>query len=301
MNARQLPPSLLSLPKVARFPRTSAPVPPVKGAQAAGLPRVVLQAYNPPVIAQAPPLPLIVNDGVGDDYESAYREVKSVNVPGGTGGNVLSVYTTQRRWQAVDVYIATNHQAASVVSWISVAIYAITRGVRTLVATGRVRGGSANASTFIRTASARVQADKFEIALSRTGTPQDPAAMNVQVAIVASDHADTNEAESVDGITPANTTLTIASTGVASEVAIAFEPVVITAVNNSGAVRYIQLATAIGNPTLLTWALAIGEGLQYSDQTVLRRFRGSDLLIRESSTPFAYTATTDCPKQFFFR
>ncbi len=297
-----LPPSLLALPKVARFPRTSPPVPPITTRQAAGLPSVVSQAYNPPLVANPPPLPPVVNDGVGDDYESAFRDVKANNVPTGTSGGVLTVYTTQRRWQAVDVYIATNHQAASVISWITVGIYAVTRGIRSLVASGRVRGaGVLTTASFVRAATARVQADKFEIALSRTGLPQDPANMLVQVAVVASDEANTNEAESVDGATPTDTSMSITAVGFSGETAIPGEFVALSAINNSGAARYLQLCTTIGGTTLAAWDLAIGDTLQFTDATFWRRYRGASLLIRESSTPSVYTATTDCPKQVFFR
>jgi len=147
----------------------------------AGLPN--FHVYDPPIAAAVKPPP-IVPDGVGDGYESAVRTYLCTDIPDPTASPILSVYATKRRWRAIDVFVATDFVDASTFGALMVAIYAISRGVRTLVAQGRTR-----ATLGHRVASARVQCDKFEVVIGRDTAPT-AATQSATVTVIASDESE---------------------------------------------------------------------------------------------------------------
>lgn len=111
-------------------------LPPSGIGQSPRLPTVPIPPYIPPTPAlQAPDPPPII--GQATDYESA---LKSVIIA--TGDVQQEVYTTQKRWRGIDVYLSLSPVPLFDAPWdagdsIGIQVYAIVQGVRTLVATGR--------------------------------------------------------------------------------------------------------------------------------------------------------------------
>ena len=295
----RLPPFVVpGLPDRASFPRTSRPV--VGAPPSEALPPV--PAFEPNVIAVAPPLPAIVADGVGDDYESALRtfEIREIPVSGLDGP--LSVYATQKRWRAVDVYIATTAAGAGGTPYLEIGIFAIAKGVRSLVATGRMRGDAAG--VFRRIAAARVVADRFEVVIQKTAAMATPLAP-VQIAIVASDEANEPDTDQLEGSIPAaplGALTALAVIGISAAPQIAVMPVAIHAVNEAAADRYIQFATALAGATRASWLVPSLGTLIFTDEEFLQQFRTfGDLVFRQSSTPFVDTPSGDVRFMFWFR
>jgi len=303
----------------ASFPRVPAGASPSVVAPGVGLPLVA--PYDPPVIAVAPAPPPVVADGVGDGYESASRSLLCADIPAPTTG-WAPIYATGRRWAACDVWITTDYfptAPALGIGWLSFALVAVTRGIRTVVSTGRVRGTSLGApAPGVRVASGRMQADRWEVYATRNGSPAS-SDQSVNVSIVASDEASTPIQQSTglaapspygqDGMIPvASGDGAISATSPQSfssaQGNIPFTPTLIHAVNAAAAMRYLQFSATAAGATIASLAIPAGGSLVESDPVFLQRFtRGgtSELHLRSSSAPVALAAVVDVSFRWWVR
>lgn len=269
---------------IAAFPRTPNGMRLDASNPAAGLPLVPV--YDPPVVKAAPPAPPIVADGVGDGYESASRTVVCGDIPAATSG-WLPIYSTARRWAGADVWVSTDFfptAPALGIGWLSFALVAVSRGVRTVVATGRLRGNASNTpGPAQRVCGARVVADRFEVYAARNGSPAD-AAMVANVSIIASDEATTPAYDGagglpfgVDGVIPvasADGALSATSPQIMpAQGNIPYTPVLVHAWNNTAATE--RLTFQFGALNLAQWAIPAGQSLILSDPAMLRRLSSS--------------------------
>lgn len=142
-----------------------------------------------PVEAPPPQATQVVTGDAGKESEVAFRPGPLL-----TGG-LVSVYTTQRRWKGIDVYLDTGGLAIGGNDGNNVvcALFAIAQGVRTLVATGRMSfaEGQAGWRTKHMIAYRGGAAERFEV---HFGSDFIPAPGTMQLAIVATD-----EVVEVDG------------------------------------------------------------------------------------------------------
>lgn len=93
-------------------------------------------------------------------------------------------YVTKQPWRGLDVYLDTTATTFnSNTSFVSVGIYAVVRGIRTLVATGRFRALGPLIGAPARVASVRLpMAERFEVTIAYDETP---TATNIPVTVVA--------------------------------------------------------------------------------------------------------------------
>lgn len=268
---------------------------------------------------EMPPPPPALDSGLADGYETFTKEYFCSDLPivAAAGNAPMSVYATKSRWKAIDVYGLTDFAPVGNPSqaFITIGIYAIARGLRSLVASGRIRGGTLGLPAQ-RIASARCVCDRFEVVAQRTNIVMaNPAAMKVSLSVIASDHADTESGETTEGlganqpgnggiipvdVSGAPTLLTLATPKAitVNQGQIPLQPYAIHAVNTSAALRYIQISDVGGGTTLASFAIPPGESLIVTDPRLLRRFMslqfaGNTIAFRQSSTPIANTASAD--------
>lgn len=318
MNPRRFPPGVLAPGTLATFPR-SRDVRPQPSSPPLALPPT--PAYVAPQASniEQPPPPFAVDQGLAEGYETFTKEWFCSDLPivSAAGNAPMAVYATKARWKAIDVYGLTNFAPVGDPSqaFISIGIYAVARGLRTLVATGRMRGGTLGLPGQ-RIASARCVCDRFEVVAQRTNIVMaDPTGMKVSLSVIASDHGDSESGESTEGLgspTPGNggvipvdvsgapTLLTLATPKAitVNQGQLPLQPYAIHAVNTSAAVRYIQIAASAAGTTLATFSIPAGESLIVTDPRLLRRFLSLQFLtntiaFRQSSTPIVLTASAD--------
>lgn len=318
-EAKSIPPNVrgdLSVPQPpktrARYPNQPRGAQPEATAPGAGLPLVA--PYEPPILAKAPPPPPVVADGVGDGYESAMRTYPAEAIPiAPNAGTVpLSVYQTKKRWRAIDVYVASDYQGAAATDFLTVAVYAIVRGVRTLVASGRMRPvlglPTASAPGPKRVCAVRVQSQVFEVVVQCSSAP-NAAGQSVTIGVVATDEANGDEAEDEEsGVISASIALSAAASIAPSAFTnrdFPYVPVALHAMTTAAAVRYLQFAALAAGATLASFRLEAGGTLVVTDKTMLRRLAvmtsGGSPVFRQSSTPFVNTPTADVVYNWWFR
>lgn len=118
--------------------------------------------------------------------------VVASNAPLASPGLVAS---TTKQWKACDVYVSVQPSAPSINGTLSFFVFAVTRGVRALVASGRLslspQSGEAAApspTSPVWVAAARAPATTFEVVCSYANTHADlnPPAVNMSIAVIAS-------------------------------------------------------------------------------------------------------------------
>lgn len=318
MSNLRFPPGLFPPGTVARLPQRVRSASPQSAPPPLALPPVaVFDAPQAPAPA-APPPPQQTDSGIASGYETFTKEYFCSDLPivAAAGNAPMTVYQTKARWKALDVYALTDFAPVGNPSqaFISFGIYAISRGLRSLVATGRIRGGSLGLPGQ-RVASARVVCDRFEVVMQRTNiTMAAPTTMKVSVSIVASDSGDSESIEDLAGlgagqpgdagiipvdVSGAPTLLTLATPKAITVVQgqLPLVPVALHAVNTAGAVRYIQLSSS-GGTTLASFSIPAGESLIITDPRLLRRylslqFATNTISFRQSSTPIVNTPSAD--------
>ena len=153
----------------------------------ARLPGVPAPPYDPPIEPPTADAPMASTGSLNgiENYESALKKIPFPSL------NEFPVYTTQRRWRAIDVYL--NALSAGAVmdneARLSFAIYAIARGIRSIVAKGTV--AQIQQEPVLWVAGARVQAERFEVTVTGpTFTNVNDPSNYLQISVVASDEAD---------------------------------------------------------------------------------------------------------------
>lgn len=135
------------------------------------------------------------SDAAGIPYEAAVNPLQftALQVAG-----YVNAYATQKQWRCLDVYLDLSQfqvQSPNVgIGFVTCAIYAVTKGMRTLVATGRTRSLALPGA--IRIASVRLAiAERLEVVVGSdynaqqvTPTPNFPAP-SITVAVIATDNA----------------------------------------------------------------------------------------------------------------
>lgn len=230
----------------------------------------------------------------------------------GTGAPGLppeaSLFTTEGSWRGVDVYVLPVPPAAgfSSAGCISIFIYAITKGVRTLVASGRyaVPAGAAPLLPPTWVAGARSIVAKYEVTTQWT---QSSAAAfvvgQVAVAIVASDECvDLPEelgAELAGGCYLQASVATGLGVNIAGvQIPNHLELVKVRAVNGSAAPRYLQLHDTnlvippLGSVPIMEWPLGPGAGYGLEETRVRYRSKNRIQLV-QSSTLNSLTVQVD--------
>lgn len=160
--------------------------------------RVPSNVYDPPVAPALPPEP---NQQLGSLSTSDF-ETNLFKIPWPErNASSVSLFKTRKRWRAIDVYVTSTAAnplpTASNEIILSVYVFAIAAGIRTIVATGRVRWSTDAAGTLRETfalpawvAAARSGGERYEVALHL----QQAAAFTrptgeLQVSYVATDEA----------------------------------------------------------------------------------------------------------------
>ncbi|NBU17519.1 MAG: hypothetical protein EBS48_11035, partial [Actinobacteria bacterium] len=305
-----LPAGTLAQIKRSRTPTAQATPPPL------ALPPTAVYTPKERAIVEAPAPVLPLDSGIAEGYETFTKEWLCTDLPivNAAGNAPMTVYRTKKRWQAVDVYATTNFAPAGdpTNGFLTFGVYAIARGMRSLISTGRLRGGTLGVGA-IRVCGARVVADSFEVVVQRTNVvPADPAGMRVTVSVIASDRADSIDPDDYADFggptTPGEAgVIVLGASGLPNILTTAtpkaitpnqgqipITPVAIMAVNTSAALRYIQLADGAGGTTLASWSVPIGSTIWVTDSRILRRFRQqAGISVRQSSTPIVNTASAD--------
>lgn len=224
----------------------------------------------------------------------------------------VSVYKTIAPWCAVDVYITPNPPTGgySTAGCISVFIYAVTKGMRTLVASGRYAvGAGATPLPFAPrwVAGVRSVAASYEVTVHFTQFGGAPVVVGaVDVSIAASN-------EAVDAPTDIGAELAgqcfLSSGGGGSggigvniagvQIPPHLEVLTVRGVNGAAAARYLMLfdsnavVPANGDAPLMSWPLGdlAGEGL--GGQRIGYRAKLRPQLV-VSSTPLTLTLAADC-------
>lgn len=238
----------------------------------------------------------VLMPGVADGRELAIRTVPIAGL--NSSVNLLPdspIYTTQKRWHGIDVYISTPTNIGAS-NFLNVQIFANNQGVRSLVATGKTAG---TADQGVRIAASRAIADSFEVWVSQRSAAGVPATAKVQLIVVASDEADAGESDSFLGAMSMNfSSDSVYSLGIQLSMSAAPFPVellALEAVNNSGVLRYIQVfnsAVAAGTPRHV-FAIDIGKTMWIDTQVLRMRRFDVGVLIAPSTTPLVNTNPGD--------
>ncbi len=267
--------------------------------------RMPTGAYVPPIPEQLdkPPVPRasplqasqqIVTPAGPYEADSAVILCRDITNP--STAQPLKVFETSRRWKGIDVYISTDFVAALNTQWLSIGIFAIVRETRTLVATGRTRITSGT----IRVASARVQADKFEVVIGKTASALDPANMTARLSYVATDEV-LPEPNKYDGTVPpaagGDEHLRIEAFQGTPGLGLIPTLVMATGVNGSGAVRWYQIfggdtVPIAGDRPMYSLFCGINESffLEADALSALQVARNVGFFAGPSTTAITYTA-----------
>lgn len=213
MNQPPSRPPLRGIPHFPDFARAQVakgrpPGTPPGAPGAPRLPQLPAPPYSPPIAPLAPASAPQQIQGLSDataDYESALQPTR---FNPGVMDKAITVYTFTRRWRAVDVFINVDpgipigpRPAIAAVpgdAAISVQVWAIDRGVRTLVATGRYGamdqavaaaglGAGSVAVSNKRLVAYRGPAEKFEVTAYANWSIL--AGFQVSVAVIGTDQA----------------------------------------------------------------------------------------------------------------
>lgn len=183
----------------ARFARTVGPASGAAAQPSAAFPP--FHVYDPPVMRSAPPTPPLPPNGVTDQIEARSVDVEWPSSAGLLLLKEVQVYTTTRRWGALDVYLA-DPSLIGPGMLLTIRVYAIAaQSPPVLVATGRVGhfalapGGAGEAMTRpLWVCAARAQADRYVVthqveATTPAGLP-GASGQTSSVTVVASNVSD---------------------------------------------------------------------------------------------------------------
>lgn len=165
----------MTLPKRKRTLVSSALVQSATGVQ---LPNVPI--YDPPAAPAAPPPPPIDNGAVFDGKVESYG--KTLDVPQDIETQIA---VTAKPWTAIDVYVSGVFSTNT--SVLTISVYALVRGQRTLVAVGRAQQGNSGSALprAQRVVALRAPiAERYEV----TAHFNEGTTNTFQIAVSASDH-----------------------------------------------------------------------------------------------------------------
>lgn len=245
----------------------------------------------PPPPQQAPVL------GVAGDYEA-----KTVEIDWPFFAETL-VYQTTKRWRACDVYVdlpAT--QLLPSAFTVSVFVYAVSQGARTLVASGRTRytGGVGPFQQFRPNSwmvAARSVAERYEVTARVDLNQAVPLPSGRFAVTVAASDEMTNPPDEIGQFSTVGIG-GIDYTPVGETVPPVLELMSVRAVNTSAAPRYLFLFDTLANvapagQAAMIWPLGPGAGYGVTDDNVRYRSRYAPLLL-VSSDGITFTQAADC-------
>jgi len=254
------------------------------------LPREMLPPLSPAVSPPLPQQPPVL--GVSSDYEA-----KTVPVTC-TRGQEVSVYITSRRWRACDVFVEIPETVAQVFT-LSIFVYAIAQGSRTLVASGRLVFNSATPSLEPRKwiVAARTVAERYEVTARVDYSTIAPQFTNPLLVTVAASDEMTEPPDELGSITKYGSPNGVKFAFVQMTIPPFLEVLAVQGVNTAGAARYLMLfddtSTSFAGLTspVMVWPLGDSAGQGFADHIRYRCRRAPALAI--SSTAGAYTAAAD--------
>lgn len=229
--------------------------------------------FLPTSPAPAAPPPGALARKVTADHESCLVDVpcpNSARVP---------VYTTTKRWKAIDVYLAQPTFALGAGATIRVHVYAVTEGVRTLVGTGCYRDVPTvtdDPSQWL--VAVRQAADRYDVELSYNDLPTDGA--RIQLAVVASDEA--QDSPLVLGAMAVGSTTNLISSVNATAILAPFDPLELVGLTAAATVaqRYLHVhdrgsTAGVGGtaPRLVFGFPAVGDSIQAELTAAMRAKR----------------------------
>lgn len=275
-----------------------------------------MRPYDPPAPVGAPPQPVPLL-GEADSYESR-------TVQWQFEGNVrASLYTTRRRWRAIDVYLdfSSIQVASRAGACFSVLVYALGQQSRTLVASGRAGrwplGTNLALPPPVWICGARAVAERYEVeAWYSDSGPLPLLSATVPVTVIASDEmVEVPERVGVVPLSDTGAVNTILSSATPIQAIPYPEVVGVSGTNGAGGTaaapvpRWLQmfdqaLPLAPGTAPTIEWPLGSVDGDGVVDREI--RYRGAfnelgAVHFRASSTPGTLTAVFDCPMQVLIR
>lgn len=273
------------------------------------LPAMPVEPFSPVIaVPAAPPPPTF--DGRAVDYETGQARI--INWPLATE---TLVYTTRKRWRACDVYVSVVQLAPSALApfIVSVFVYAIVVGQRTLVASGRLpfsNVGTALLPQNVWACAARAGAEKFEVTVRADGADMQ-GKMGIVATVIATDEAVAPLVRLGEITLTGNITFGTVSTTDAVQFATSsltvkppprLEVVRVAGINSGSAARYLQLYEhgPGGAPTtvnmgdnfpVLEWPMGAAAGGGVVDEEVRFRtlFTDANMLLCVSTTAGVYT------------
>lgn len=242
-------------------------------------------AFAPAFVPPPQAAPRQSPDGVLSDREAVLREMQLPNVSGAGSIQEIPVYSTVRRWRGCDVYVDASQVSLAAGQFISVGIYAVARGVRQLVASGRSRGSSGRLAS-VR----RAIAERFDVTVAFNGVTT--GSDRVQVAVVAADEAlpDPDPLEGRISLTN-DGLLESAAASLTVQTPIPFELVALNAAANVGANLFLNVhgvTAPAGLAPVFSFGniQALGDTL-HVDSPILRAQRFSPITVAVSSSAAA--------------
>lgn len=264
----------------------------------------------PPAIMVPPPPPATI--GGDASYESSRVELATW-----PRGALVPIYTTQRRWKAIDVYVqpSEGNPASGVIGGaddlesgnvLSIYVFAINNGIRTCVATGRrIIYDDANLPPFrAHVASSRVVADRFEVvAHLRQAAAAGDLAGGLLFNVLATDEVAAGAELAVGAEYISSSEIKVGPAAGAALVPPPFEVLRVTGANATTAMRWIHVhdtlvvANAGVNGVQPLIALPLPDETMGAAPTIVDlsgfQFNKAPRIVT-SSTATTTTRTTDC-------
>jgi hypothetical protein len=254
------------------------------------LPTVPIVPYEPPLAPAPPPLEEAVL-GVAGSIESQTVDFEY----GGATGVETSLYVTKRRWRACDVFVDVPPNQMPASGCLTILVYAIWQGSRTLVASGRY--GDFDVSGILKVTAprwvvaARASAERFEIAAFFSTSVAATDGVVAKITVVATDEA--VEPPSLLGLWPLGQGNNTSLGALVPDVQI----VGYTATINVAGARWLHLRWADSNgamPAGPSWCIPIGavagdgiEGVFPTPFRIPRKFIAVDISSTISPTTAA--------------
>lgn len=254
-----------------------------------------LPSFARDVIDQAPSLPPSIADPliphVIGASEIGVRTFKCLALADPSTETPTVVYSTQKRWRGVDVYIQTDYASAGDLGSMIVQVFANIRGLRTLVASGRTR-----ATPGKRIAAVRCIADTFDVVVARDRTVGVSADASCQIVVMATDESLVTPADPLEACVtpdPADAQVVAHNSGVIAN-GMPVQLCALSAVNTAAAIRYLMAfnkasAPALNDAPRFSIALPVGLSLFVSDAELQIRRYDLGLQVAPSTTGGLYT------------
>lgn len=299
--------------RVAQDPSRRPSGAPPFAAEAPRLPEMPVAPYDPPALAPQlgpPPNPIL---GAGDDYE-AFATVPTLWP---AFQIEQTIYTTKKRWAALDVYLEIPTGAILTNACFTLRVYAIaSSGARTLVSSGRygrLQNNGGASVTFpgpVWICAARAQAERFEVTILFDAPIAAAGTETYRVSGVASDEA--VEAPAWVGVIRATATAALANQLFLNIAGISTlmpspEVVGISAANGAAAARWLHLydqatnAGIAGGTPQLCFPMGSATGQGFVDNTFRYRPMSGGIILAVSSTLATTTLAADCTLNALFR